>query len=145
MPVELGVKFRSDVAGYITGVRFYKSAGNTGTHERQPVVEHGDTPGDGELHGETASGWQQMTFATPIAISANTTYVASYFCPNGVYNIALNYFASQGVDRAPLHVLANGVSGANGVFVYNATSAFPNQSYATSNYWVDVVFSPTLP
>src|SRR5690606_8363734 len=28
--VELGVKFRSDVAGEITGLRFYKGAGNTG-------------------------------------------------------------------------------------------------------------------
>lgn len=31
-PVELGVRFRSDVAGYITGIRFYKHALNTGTH-----------------------------------------------------------------------------------------------------------------
>ena len=30
--VELGVKFRSDVAGSITGIRFYKGSGNTGTH-----------------------------------------------------------------------------------------------------------------
>src|SRR5262249_43755033 len=30
--VELGVKFRSDIGGYVTGVRFYKGAGNTGTH-----------------------------------------------------------------------------------------------------------------
>src|SRR5204862_7548287 len=30
--VELGMKFRSDVNGYITGIRFYKGAGNTGTH-----------------------------------------------------------------------------------------------------------------
>src|SRR5262249_36327774 len=30
--VELGVKFRSDVNGFITGIRFYKSATNTGTH-----------------------------------------------------------------------------------------------------------------
>src|SRR3972149_4018871 len=30
--VELGVKFRSDVAGYVTGLRFYKSSSNTGTH-----------------------------------------------------------------------------------------------------------------
>ena len=30
--VELGVRFRSDLAGYVTGVRFYKGAGNTGTH-----------------------------------------------------------------------------------------------------------------
>ena len=30
--VELGVKFRSDVAGTITGIRFYKATANTGTH-----------------------------------------------------------------------------------------------------------------
>jgi Domain of unknown function (DUF4082)/Fibronectin type III domain len=31
-PVEQRVKFRSDVAGFVTGVRFYKAALNTGTH-----------------------------------------------------------------------------------------------------------------
>ena len=31
-PVELGVSFKSDFNGYITGIRFYKSAANTGTH-----------------------------------------------------------------------------------------------------------------
>ncbi|MCU1271981.1 MAG: hypothetical protein JWN74_3275, partial [Acidobacteriaceae bacterium] len=30
--VELGVRFKSDVSGTITGVRFYKSSNNTGTH-----------------------------------------------------------------------------------------------------------------
>ena len=30
-PIEVGVKFRSDVAGTVTGLRFYKGAGNTGT------------------------------------------------------------------------------------------------------------------
>ena len=32
-PVEVGVRFRSDVSGLITGVRFYKSAANTGVHK----------------------------------------------------------------------------------------------------------------
>jgi len=31
-PVELGVSFKSDVNGSITGIRFYKSSANTGTH-----------------------------------------------------------------------------------------------------------------
>ena len=31
-PVELGVSFKSDVNGYITGIRSYKSSANTGTH-----------------------------------------------------------------------------------------------------------------
>src|SRR5262249_56911796 len=30
--VELGVRFRSTTPGYITGLRFYKGASNTGTH-----------------------------------------------------------------------------------------------------------------
>ncbi|MDP4211956.1 MAG: DUF4082 domain-containing protein [Bacteroidota bacterium] len=30
--VDLGVAFRSTTAGYITGVRFYKVTGNSGTH-----------------------------------------------------------------------------------------------------------------
>src|SRR4029450_10301370 len=29
--VEVGLKFRADVNGYVTGIRFYKGAGNTGT------------------------------------------------------------------------------------------------------------------
>ena len=30
--LELGVRFRADFDGYITGIRFYKAAANTGTH-----------------------------------------------------------------------------------------------------------------
>ena len=30
--VELGVKFTTSINGFITGVRFYKGTGNTGTH-----------------------------------------------------------------------------------------------------------------
>ena len=91
---------------------------------------------------ETASGWQQVLFTTPVAISANTVYVASYHTTTGHYSINTNYFASTGADNAPLHALANGVSGANGVYRYGASNLFPNQTWNTSNYWVDVVFQP---
>ena len=50
------------------------------------------------------------------------------------------YFATTGVDNAPLHALANSVS-ANGVYRYG-TSAFPNLTFNSTNYWVDVVFVP---
>jgi len=32
LAVELGMKFRADVAGTVTGVRFYKGSANTGIH-----------------------------------------------------------------------------------------------------------------
>ena len=51
--VELGVKFRSDVAGAITGIRFYKATANTGTHVGNLMVEHGHEACDSHFHGET--------------------------------------------------------------------------------------------
>jgi hypothetical protein len=140
-----GGEFRSDVSGYITGVRFYKAAGNTGTHVGNLWSSTGTKLATATFTGETASGWQQVNFPSPVAITANTLYIASYFCPVGFYNISVNYFTGTGVDTPPLHLLRSGVSGPNGVFAYNSTSAFPNQSYADSNYWVDVVFSAVPP
>lgn len=141
-PVELGVKIRSDVNGSITGIRFYKASTNTGTHIANLWTSTGTLLATATFAGETASGWQQVNFATPVAVSANTVYVASYHTNVGHYSADLNYFAGKGVDTAPLHALANGVSGANSVYSYGTTSLFPSQSYLTTNYWVDAVFKP---
>ena len=139
--VELGVKFKSDVAGFITGLRFYKSAANTGTHVGSLWSSTGGNLGTVTFTGETASGWQQANFATPVAIQANTVYVASYFAPNGHYSGNLSYFLTAGVDTPPLHALADGVAGGDGVFAYGAAPTFPTNTYKSLNYWVDVVFS----
>ena len=143
--VELGVKFKADQAGYIAGIRFYKAAANTGTHVANLWSSTGTKLATATFTGETASGWQQANFATPVAVTANTVYVASYHASVGHYSADLNYFDSSGWDNLPLHALANGVSGGNGVYVYGATSAFPNQTYRGANYWVDVVFNPSAP
>ena len=141
--VELGVRFRSDQAGTITGLRFYKSTTNTGTHTAHLWSNTGTLLATATFSGEGSSGWQQVDFSTPVTITANTTYVASYLAPNGHYSANNSYFASTGVDNAPLHALQNGVDGANGVYHYGATSAFPASTFQSSNYWVDVVFVPT--
>jgi hypothetical protein len=140
--VELGVKFRSDVAGTIIGVRFYKASTNTGTHVGNLWSSDGTRLATATFTGETASGWQQVNFATPVAISANTVYVASYHTNVGHDSENQYYFASQGMDSPPLHALADGVSGVNGVYRYGSTSSFPNLGWRSTNFWVDVVFSP---
>ena len=99
------MKFRSDVAGQITGIRFYKGSGNTGTHVGHLWTTTGTMLATVTFTGETATGWQQATFATPVAITANTTYVASYYAPSGHYAADGGYFASKGVDNGPLHAL----------------------------------------
>ena len=142
-PVEVGVKFRSDVAGTVSGIRFYKAAANTGTHVGNLWSSSGTLLATATFSGESASGWQQVNFSTPVAIAANTVYVASYHTSVGHYSDTQNAFASAGVDNPPLHALANGVSGVNGVYAYGTTSSFPSQGWNACNYWVDVAFLPT--
>jgi hypothetical protein len=146
--VELGMKFRADSDGYVTGIRFYKSVANSGTHTGNLWSSSGSLLATAQFTGESASGWQQVSFSIPVPISAGTTYLVSYFAPLGHYAFDMNFFATSGVDNAPLHALADGVDGANGVFSYGFVSSFPNSSYASTNYWVDVVYVPkgaTLP
>ena len=78
-----------------------------------------------------------MTFATPVAITANTTYVASYHTDGGHYSATSDYFATPGVDRSPLHALADGGDGGNGVYVYGGERV-PDADFNATNYWVDV-------
>ncbi len=141
--VELGVKFRATQSGYITGIRFYKGgAGNGGSHAGSLWSATGTLLARATFSGETGSGWQQATFATPIAVTANTVYVASYHAPQGRYSADGGYFASVGRSNGPLYLLRDGESGGNGVYVYSGSPSFPSQSYNASNYWVDVVFVP---
>ncbi|WP_236147190.1 DUF4082 domain-containing protein [Scytonema millei] len=139
--VELGIKFRTDISGYITGIRFYKGSGNTGVHVGNLWTSSGQQLATATFTNETASGWQQVNFDRPVAINANTVYVASYHTNVGRYSSDENYFAVSGADNGPLHFLVNGASGGNGVYKYGS-SGFPNQTYKSSNYWVDVVFTP---
>jgi hypothetical protein len=137
--VELGVKFNSTQNGFIAGVRFYKGAGNTGTHVGNLWSSTGTLLASVTFTNEMATGWQQANFSTPVAINANTTYVVSYFAPVGGYAYNSNYFTSA-VTNGPLSALANGVNRGNGVYVYSANSSFPTSTYNAANYWVDVVF-----
>ena len=139
-PVEVGVRFHADVAGKLNGVRFYKGTTNTGTHTGNLWSTSGALLGSATFANETSSGWQTVRFASPIALAAGTTYVASYHTNVGHYASTESYFTGKGVDHAPLHAPADGAGGANGVYHYG-NSGFPDQTYRGSNYWVDVVFA----
>ncbi len=140
-PVELGVKFTSSAFGNVTGIRFYKAAANTGTHIGGLWTASGTLLASATFTNETGSGWQQVSFSQPVAISANTTYVAGYFAPSGHYSDTASAFASGGVTNGPLSALANSTS-PDGVYAYSSSSTFPASSYASTNYWVDVDFVP---
>jgi len=142
LPLELGVRFTANSNGFISGVRFYKGVNNTGTHIGHLWSNTGTLLASATFTGETATGWQQVNFSSPVAITANTTYVASYYSPTGDFAVDRGYFSSTGVNNPPLQALVNGSGGgSNGIYMYGSMSQFPTSSYQSSNYWVDVVFT----
>ncbi len=141
-PVNLGVQFTPSVNGWITGIRFYKGAANTGTHIGDLWTSSGTPLGQVTFTNEPASGWQEADFSSPIPVTAGTTYVASYFAPNGGYSVNSAYFANTGLTNGPLTApQSSAVADGNGVYAYASSPAFPNGSYDATNYWVDVVFT----
>jgi len=137
-PVSLGMRFVASANGTINGIRFYKGTGDVGPHTGSLWTSTGTLLGTVTFTNETASGWQLATFNNPLAITAGTTYVASYQS-NGNYMVAPDYF-SQPHTRGPLTADVGA-----GVFTYGSANPFPSSSYGNSNYWVDVLFEPTGP
>ena len=85
-PVELGLKFTSDIDGFITGVRFYKGAGQHRHARRQPVD---DRPARCSRRRPSRArrrpAGSRCSSTSPVAITANTTYVVSYHTNVGRY------------------------------------------------------------
>ena len=92
---------------------------------------------------ETASGWQQVVFSSPVAITAGTIYVAGYFAPNGHYSDTAPGF-STAVDSPPLHAVANTIEPRRRLRVQPAQH-FPTNTFNATNYFVDVIFAATPP
>lgn len=131
---ELGMRFTSTSAGRITAVRFWKSANESGAHVGRIWSVSGTLLASVTFTGESASGWQQQALATPLTIAANTEYLVSVNTGGTWYVATTGGLATQ---------IANGslrsVVGSNGRF--GAPGAFPMQSWESSNYFRDVVFT----
>ena len=134
--VNLGLRFTSSVNGTIKGIKYYKGAGDTGTHSGSLWSSSGTLLATATFANETSSGWQTVTFSNPAPITAGTTYVAS-FHSNGRYTSTNNYFTTPKVN-GPLTAPASN----NGVYTYGTGNLFPSSSFGATNYWVDVLFSP---
>ena len=132
-----GVRFQACSSGYITGVRFYKEVDDTGAHIGSLWSSTGTLLASGTFANETASGWQELDFSSPVAVTAGTTYVASYFSSTGYPAYTAQGLASA-VTNGPLTALAGG-----GVYAYGSANTFPTSTYNNNNYWVDVVYSPS--
>ena len=137
--VELGVKFTASSNGYITGIRYYKSTANTGTHTGSLWSSTGTTVGHRQRSRAKRPAAGNRFSSRPLSPSRPARHMwPAITRPSGHYSVNRSYFSSA-VTSGPLQVPASG-----GVYLYGA-GGFPTQSYQASNYWVDVVFSTAPP
>jgi hypothetical protein len=129
---ERGVKFTVDAPTRLSALAFYKDAAETGAHVGRLWSGDGTLLATVAFGTETASGWQEQPFATPVTLAPGTTYVASVGV-NSTFVQTLGGYSAP-VDSGRLHAV---IDGQNGVFG-DAAGTFPTQSFLSSNYFVDV-------
>src|SRR5436305_14946313 len=118
---ELGTDFTSRVAGQITAIRFWKASRETGSHVGHLWTASGQLLASVNFVNETASGWQQQSLATPVAINANAVYVVSVNTGN-TYYVTTHYAFATKITNVDISSAGN-----NGVF--GSPGQFPNEIY----------------
>ncbi|MDF2495328.1 N,N-dimethylformamidase beta subunit family domain-containing protein [Sphingomonas sp.] len=156
---ELGTKLMSTQAGSVTALRYYRGLSDADDTDARTLRIWDST---GNVLGAVAvtslpnqTGWQTGLLTTPIALAQGETYIVSYsyVFNNGdgaveSYAATSNYFSaehvgSDGVLVAPASLAPSGGSSngiGNGLYSVGSQAAFPQQSFNSANYWVDVVF-----
>jgi hypothetical protein len=135
---QLGLVFTPTVDGFVSGVRFYKAAANTGKHSGSLWTTDGVRLTTVDFSNESASGWQQASFTSAVAVRAGTKYVVSYFAPVGHYSASQYHWISRGSTAPPL-TIAGGFN-ASSAGVYGTGNVFPSAQFNRANYYVDAIF-----
>ncbi|RAN76510.1 hypothetical protein B5P43_23215, partial [Bacillus sp. SRB_336] len=137
--VELGAKFSASVDGTISAIRYYKVQSGKASNVATLWDATGNALSRARLASATTAGpgWETVTLKTPINISAGRTYTASYLAPNGAYAAD-----EHGLDTAKVKGQLT-VPAGGGVYAYGTGGKMPTQNYLNSNYYVDIVFTPS--
>ena len=137
-PVELGLRFTPEVDGFVSGVRFYKGAANTGQHSGALWDATGAKLAGVVFGTESATGWQTAEFATPVQVYAGQEYTVSYTAPQGGYSMQARFWPYT-PKTSPITVSSAVGTAAAGV--YGVAGTRPTSAWGESNYFVDLVFT----
>jgi hypothetical protein len=129
---ELGVRFTVSVPTSLTAIRFFKASGESGVHTGSVWTASGTRLAQVAFAGESGPGWQEQALPTAVQLQPGEVYIVSV---NANFAFAQTIGGlSSAVSSGPLQT----TTGANGV--YSGTpGSFPDQSWGSSNYYVDVV------
>lgn len=145
--LTLGTKFSSSVAGTVTGI----SVLNPGNGALTVGLYLKDSPFTllaSQAYGTATrpAGWNTFPI-TPVSISAGTGYIAVFFYPpTTVYSYTWYYFTSAHVNGPLTAPVDSAESTRNGVLQTASSLTYPDQDNGKgTSYWVEPVFSPTVP
>ncbi|MGZ4360367.1 MAG: DUF4082 domain-containing protein, partial [Gaiellaceae bacterium] len=130
---ELGVKIQVTSPVQLTAIRFYKDSSETGSHVGTVWSSGGAVLARTTFSGETASGWQQQTLTAPLSLQPGQVYIVSVG-----FNAFFSYTSSGLLNQITSGPLQSVADGRNGVYG-SAAGVFPNQSFRSTNYFVDAV------
>lgn len=133
-PYEMGVRFVPSVGGKVSGISFWNTPNETGTHVGHLWTDAGTLLATVTFAGEAGAGWHTAMLKTPINVAGGQTYVASVNS-NLYFPDTHGGLAAPGVRTQWLSTVADGRNG-----VYGAPGALPQQAYSASNYFRDIVF-----
>lgn len=91
---EAGTRFTTTREGIITGFRFYKGAGETGTHTAKLWDSSGNLLASKTFSSESPSGWQSTFLGSAVTIPAGTYMVSVNTNTQQVKTFG--YFSSNG-------------------------------------------------
>lgn len=138
---ELGTIFSPTVNGTITGVRVYAVNGESGTHTARVWNNSTGTVIGGPYTTTAAgTGWVTYTLSTGVSIDAGTNYTVSITTGGDSsrhFAATVNALVSSGSNGQHLTYPVNA-----GVYTTTLGSR-PTQTWQSSNYFRDIVFSPS--
>jgi hypothetical protein len=129
-PWSVGNIFYSDIPGYVTHLRYYKAAEETGSHELKLWTESGQFLASVTVNFGSGTGWVTGKLAGDgYPIQANTDYVVSVTTYTRQSKTSCGL--SSPIDNGPLT--------AHGGVWKQGDGVFPDTG-SCSNYWTDVYF-----
>ena len=113
---EVGVKFRADVAGQVTAIRFYKGTGNTGTHVGHLWSATGTLLATVDLHRRDGHRLAAGDLRQPRRGDRRDDLRGVLSTPRaGTTPRTTATSLPPATDAPPLHALKDGADGPNGV------------------------------
>jgi|GEM_PF-5581638 len=129
--VTIGTKFQVARPTDVTNVTFYRTVADASGYSVGLWDDSGTLLASGTVgSGGSVPAWQTVALSSPVAIAANTTYVAGYFVNGGRY-----HYLNHAYDNAASDRLVSTPVGA-GVYSYGGSMSFPTSTYDNTSYYV---------